>query len=353
MNLISSRSMRTCDVEDFKTRSDAVFGSMALDLLGRQIDLHQSSLTDVISMVEMVGGTAITVFEREPMTNVLFNKMLTRRRSVQPRGHGNYIPALEEAERLFEDDSTNNTCALMMIFLSDGRPSDLISKRTDLDPKVQALASRFGSRLTIGTVGFGGAEGDFHVLKSMAEAAKAGGAVGLFSYSGQSSSTLSSLISNLGSRLSATRSRMASMTSLAGSRSGLTQRPRRQQTRSPIASSDSSISSDSWWRYGTESKKKSCEWKGKEIGWSDSPICGPDQGSCNVAVRIEEIGRGAERVAYEIQHYTQMPGGPPIPVGEKLVGKESCYVENDASGRDFHLVFCKTQSQVRFLKYGL
>ncbi len=67
--------MRTCDVQDFKTRSDAGFASIALDLLGNQIDVNGSALTDAVSLIEM-RDAATTVIEREPMTNVLFNKML-------------------------------------------------------------------------------------------------------------------------------------------------------------------------------------------------------------------------------------------------------------------------------------
>ena len=73
--------MRTCDVEDFKTRSDAVFGSLALDLLGQQIDRHNAGLTDVVSIIEM-GDTSFTSFEREPITNVLFNHVLERKKEV-------------------------------------------------------------------------------------------------------------------------------------------------------------------------------------------------------------------------------------------------------------------------------
>lgn len=34
----SSGSMKKCDVDDFKTRSDAAYGTIALDYIGKQID---------------------------------------------------------------------------------------------------------------------------------------------------------------------------------------------------------------------------------------------------------------------------------------------------------------------------
>eukprot|EP00798_Chlamydomonas_sp_ICE-L_P008943 gene8943-12780_t len=68
-------SMKKCDVADHKTRSDAVFGTIALDLIGHQIDHADTTLTDAVTLIEM-RDYARTVFEREPLTNVLFNKML-------------------------------------------------------------------------------------------------------------------------------------------------------------------------------------------------------------------------------------------------------------------------------------
>lgn len=358
--------MRTCDVEDFKTRSDAVFGSMALDLLGKQIDQHSSSLTDVVSLIEM-RGEACTVFEREPMTNVLFNKLLGRKKAVVPSHHGNYVPALEEAARLLSEDHGNATCALMLVFLSDGKPSDHVlaggsqGTAAGIETKVEDLARQFGSQLTVGTIGFGGAEGDFAVLKGMAAAATAAGAHGSFSYSGKSSSTLSTFVSSLGSRLSATRSRIAGMTSVTGSRRGLTPRPRRQDdgraglqaSAAPLGGNSSgSISFATFWLYTGNTERWRWAWEGKDIGWIRVPMCAADvngSGVCSVAVSIGELGRGAERVVYDLQRYTQeCPGGPIVHVGEPLVAKESLYAEDDAFNRDFHMVFCKTQQQAAY-----
>ena len=65
---------------------------------------------------------------------------------------------------------------------------------------MEELARLFGGQLMLGTIGFGGAEGDFQVLRGMADVAKSAGVPSSFSYSGKSSSTLSSLVSKLGSR---------------------------------------------------------------------------------------------------------------------------------------------------------
>ena len=83
-------------------------------------------------------------------------------------------------------------------------------------------------------------------------------------------------------------------------------------------------------------------------GWVSTPIVGSDGVACNVAVTIAEIGRGAERVVYELKHYLQNAQGAIATVGESLVAKESLYLEDDALKRDFHYVFCKTQQQAAY-----
>ena len=81
-------------------------------------------------------------------------------------------------------------------------------------------------------------------------------------------------------------------------------------------------------------------------GWVSSPIVGSDGVACNVAVTIGEIGRGAERIVYELKHYIQNANnGAIITVGDSLVAKESLYLEDDALKMDFHYIFCKTQQQ--------
>eukprot|EP00798_Chlamydomonas_sp_ICE-L_P013529 gene13529-19397_t len=181
-----SGSMRTCDVVDHKTRSDAVYGTIALDLIGRQIDQADTALTDAVTLIEMRDG-ATTVFEREPLTNTpegqISHSPHTRRKNAsKPSSHGHYIPALEKAARVLSKDAGNKQCALLLLFLSDGRPSD--QRR-----------------------------------ESMAAATNAAGAHGKFSNASHGdSSILSTTISSLSSKLSATRTRVTAMTRIAGSR---------------------------------------------------------------------------------------------------------------------------------------
>lgn len=109
-----SASMRASDVAHFLTRSDAVFATLALDFVGKQVDAGNATMTDAVSLVVM-RDDAIVEFEREPLTNVVFNTLVARigRYGAEgPGGHGNYVPALDAAARLFAGDVGNGTVTL-------------------------------------------------------------------------------------------------------------------------------------------------------------------------------------------------------------------------------------------------
>ena len=97
------------------------------------------------------------------------------------------------------------------------------------------------------------------------------------------------------------------------------------------------------------SKRVRHDWRGKEAGWVDSPIVSADGKCLGVALSRCELGRGAERVVYELRHFEQQQPGRPDglirPLEERLVAKESVYAEDDVLCRDFHQIFCKTQLQ--------
>ena len=119
-----SGSMKTCDVFDFKNRSQAVFGMLALDFVAEQRMSGEGSDTDVVSLV-LMRDSAEVVFEREPMGLMLYDMFVGLHDDGEPRSHGHYLPALAAAEELL-GGGTNGCCALSLLFLSDGRPSDHI-----------------------------------------------------------------------------------------------------------------------------------------------------------------------------------------------------------------------------------
>ncbi|KAG1675173.1 hypothetical protein FOA52_003396 [Chlamydomonas sp. UWO 241] len=340
-----SGSMRTCDVTDHKTRSDAVFGCVALDLLGRQIDSGActSALTDAVSLIEM-RDDATTVFEREPMTNVLFNKILRRKTEAHPSSHGNYLPALDQAIQIMEADRGNSACALVLLFLSDGRPSNRFT--TEIEPAVASVARDFGGQLTVAVIGFGGQENDFAMLRRMAGAASTAGAHSTFSFSGSDSTQLSTAITKLSSRLSSTRTRLTALTSLAGPRTLRTARVS-PGARAPGRRAKDPDDLTGWVLFPASTKQEKFTWD-RDRGWVEHPM----GGVTGVAVGAEEEGRGAERIVYQLTHYVKSStSGNRVPVGDRLVAKQSLWVEDDWGNKDFHYVFAKTQMQAgRFAK---
>jgi hypothetical protein len=164
-----SGSMRQNDVAGYLNRSDAVFGTLALDLIGQQLDQGMSKMQHAVTLIEM-RDTASIIVEREPLSNALFNKVVALRETATPKSHGNYMPALQLAEAVLSHDEDNEKCALMLLFLSDGRPSD--PNRARICNCIQDMVMRFGKRLTIATLGFAKADEDFSVLEQMAETAR-------------------------------------------------------------------------------------------------------------------------------------------------------------------------------------
>ncbi len=50
------------------------------------------------------------------------------KKEAVPSSHGFYVPALEEAARIVAADKPNKGCALLLLFISDGKPSDSPSR---------------------------------------------------------------------------------------------------------------------------------------------------------------------------------------------------------------------------------
>ncbi len=175
-----SASMRTNDVPGFGSRFDAVFSTIALDLIGKPLDhgCYSGHPQDVMTLIEMQDDAQCR-FTREPITNVLFNRVVELRNTSRPRSHGNYIPALELARQVIEDDIGNNMCSVLVLFLSDGKPSDQqrkgVSRSFMFGLPVFEIARHFGSRLAFGTIGFAADGADFEVLQEMASMASLAG----------------------------------------------------------------------------------------------------------------------------------------------------------------------------------
>mmetsp|Transcript_19492 Transcript_19492/g.49559 ORF Transcript_19492/g.49559 Transcript_19492/m.49559 type:complete len:186 (+) Transcript_19492:827-1384(+) len=123
------------------------------------------------------------------------NEIIKLLRTAEPNFDGNYVPSLDAAEALLLCNP-HSGCALQLLFLSDGRPSETCA--TSLYPsmagmkieerisaltqeRIGAHAARFGRRLSVHTVGFGVRDKrSFEVLQQMAAQSELCGSLGNF-----------------------------------------------------------------------------------------------------------------------------------------------------------------------------
>lgn len=222
----NSGSMLTHDIHLHRDRQTAAYSETALKLVAEQLFRNTANNRDLVSLVEF-NSSAQIVFSREPISRVLYNKLLSRRdsrlfkvREVAKsldtdvsQGDSNYLPALALAKELL-GTGIHDTCALSLLFLSDGAPSDAAGLQMTLKDTqrkicqyVADIASQFGNQLHMTMVGFGNAFADFQTLHAMAEAAKAapGGATAEFVYCDKIARCIGDAVTSLTTNLCKTR----------------------------------------------------------------------------------------------------------------------------------------------------
>mmetsp|Transcript_18260 Transcript_18260/g.55060 ORF Transcript_18260/g.55060 Transcript_18260/m.55060 type:complete len:818 (-) Transcript_18260:1605-4058(-) len=235
----SSGSMRKGDVNGYATRKQAVYDCLVRQFVQDQI--AGGGAADIeVSVIEM-SDWASTVISRSKMDRALQCefKRLGKQRA---RNHGNYLPALDKALDLLHSDA-HMRHTLMLLFFSDGEPSDHTFRECDHGIEVWRQGSRthlrecpFASapwvcrqavkravqeecvrkvheigdvlgydRVVMSTIAFGNIDQDYSVLQKMGEALPRGSfhklgldAHGLSSALSTLSSSLTTLVTNTG-----------------------------------------------------------------------------------------------------------------------------------------------------------
>ncbi len=338
-----SGSMRNT-VEGGATRSDAIWLTIALDFVAKQIEDGKSSETDVVSIVEM-GINSRVLIEKKPHNWLLFNNVIDLLRTQEPHFDGNYMPALDEAESLL-CSNTCGSCALTLFFFSDGKPSDHLPRgnggyKAFIGNRIESLSSRFGRRLTVMTVGFADSE-DFSVLKDMAKRPKKFQSKGSFFAARLNPEALGEAFSSLASSLDQTRSELTEI----GSTRQKSVRDVRRKAIDLVGKS--TMPDDDWFVYMSPSRfiysHKSP--KGKEF--TQSSLF--HRRSCGVAWAKSFFGEGAERLVREFREINKHC----YFVGPRLVAKESRFQEDVENTERheimrFHETFCNTQERAHGL----
>ena len=303
-----SGSMRETDVADFYNRSQAVFGMLALDFVAKPRLSGEASDTDVVSLVLMQDSAQIVV-EREPSGLVLYNQLVGLHDEATPGYNGNFLPALDLAEQLL-NKQRHAQCALSLLFLSDGRPSDhtaYLGAGTAEDAadkitgRIRTMAGVFGEQLSIMTLGFAGPDQDFSVLEAMAQAARDEGAHGKFLRPEMSSKGLGTAIADSVSSLTATRLRL---TTLAGHRQP---RELRHVEREAAGTQwghapTTAQTGDGWVVYTTE--VQGFEFSQDAMKYTGDPWISVDlfsEEADGIAIRSKALGEGAERLVFGLQ----------------------------------------------------
>jgi len=336
-----SGSMRKADVDGGVTRSDAVWLSLAIDFVRKQLDRGEATSTDVVSIIIMNSASKVVV-DRQPMDWLLYNRIIELLRSQEPCFDGNYGPALDRAEDLLAFN-IEGSFALSLFFLSDGRPSDRILRgfhpRTYhsemVRERIDALLSRFGRRLSVVAVGFGRPGEDFNVLEMLASRPSKFGGIGEFC---TSDLKVTGLVKAFSSLISSTMATKTELSELGGSK----QRPIRIVKREPNDTADEYYLSDDWYSYKMD-YLVSCEtWSDTSSKWKQQPL--HSRAAAGVAYRKKFFGEGAERLVAKFREINKND----FFVGPLLVAKESRFqVESDDDPKEFHKVFCKTQARAQ------
>ena len=212
-----SASMKTCDVNCFRSRSDASYGTLALDYIAEQ--LHQMGdefSIDAITIIEMRDEGTVFV-DKEPLDWILFNKVLDRPLTSKPRSHGSYLKSLEAAEAiinrecaLFAELDADDIPAFMLVFISDGKPSDTLPEHKELRLDIVArIAQMLQVKLTVFGMGIGACGSDFEQLQILVEKAKEQGAEGQFIHAGLNPANLSTTFSSIATSMTTTRNELS------------------------------------------------------------------------------------------------------------------------------------------------
>lgn len=200
-----SGSMRRDDVNGARCRSDGVWMALARDYVKKQLDDRTATNCDLVSVVVMKEDADVPLI-LEPIDWVLYNNLVDMREwtELRPSGPGNYMPALEAAERLLSYNP-NSSCSLSLMFFSDGRPSD----KGPFSERMGKIAAKYGRRLTVCCIGMAeSTTEDFSTLQDMVTEADAYGAISSFNKPSMHADSLSNIITSMVTTLTGSKTEM-------------------------------------------------------------------------------------------------------------------------------------------------
>lgn len=256
------------------------------------------------------------------------------------------MPSLKEAEILL---AQNKNCALRLVFISDGKPSDGNERKgnnadNNICGEITQIALQFQDNLTVMFMGFAGKNENFLILKKMnLEVNEAGGSSNFVHCELQVDSLTDSLRSST-TNLTKIRTKFT-----AGMGAG------RRVVRDVVKESSNvlrdfmeknttqgqHLSIDGGWEI-FDSIKEKFTWSLEINHWKATSDT--NKSMCGVAIRKGYFGDGAERLVFRLMHLDSMSQS----CGPLFVAKDSKFIPEDDK-EDFHKVFCKTQQTAQQL----
>jgi Alpha-kinase family len=344
-----SASMNKSDMNGHRTRSRGAYFNIAEEMVAARLPKiafgfvagPALSFTDTFTLIEM-RGEATTVFEREPLSWILFNRLVDLAELKDAHDHGNYLPALFEAfSKLSSPLNSNDNCALCLTIFSDGKPSDFCTYRgwtrgeilLAMESVINMNCLLYGDRLTFTAVGYGKSEADFDTLKMIVEAARRAGAKSNFGYSYEDDEALRSILSTTAASLTATRS-MLSCLNIGPTEPRVRKITGTLENKSEADPENKVLYNAQKYEFSYVKNETTRMFTLEERTASMLPD------AIGVAVFKSLIGEGAERLVYKMSEINKME----YLIGPALVVKESLYVlEKNKDTRQWHRVFVKTQ----------
>ena len=319
-----SGSMRKCDVDGYKRRTDAAFAALATDYVATTLRCSFSSNSEVVSVITMSGSGGTAQLVREPISWVLYNQILELKNTSRPQLQGKFLPALDEAKRLLSEGLHDNL-ALHLIFLSDERPSDNAKK---LPSFIADMARTFRGRISFKFIGFGAILEELSALPKMAAAVKAEGVEAEFVHSKLQSQTLSTAMRSSTVSINKT---ICDLTVTSGRGKAATKAFTKEGPEMSALSLATPL--PGYWNKYAESEHYVWD---PENGEFRKPTKGPP-----IAVSKLALGNGAERIVYRLRQLDDGVGS--TFVGPLLVAKDSLLEDDLRDEIHFHETFCATQ----------
>lgn len=346
-----SGSMRKLDMDGVTMRSDVVWLNLAISVVASSLNSKERSDSDMLSVVQMKNSSEVVV-AYEPFDWILYNKIVDLLRTSLPGQGGCYKPALETASALLGMSRSRN-CALSLIFLSDGRPSDQV-RRGDVgswESKmkryakefVASLAAPIGKRLAICLIGIGRSEADseFQVLRAMEDEAKQYECPVVFESGCVSAMQLATALTTTGTNTTETKTQLGDHSADEEVRSFVKQ---------PLREVGNDHITDTW-----KIVQQQCivdahgfkKWALLRTRWIEGRGWTPEKAFQNpaatgVAFETRWFGEGKERLAKEFREIDRNERF----VGQPLVAKDSIMVKKSSNNRkdakNFHKKFLRT-----------